>query len=174
MTLAGVCLAIVAQSGVVPWQGHFMAIGGDLWPWRAAQVQAESGFRLEAKSPVGARGPAQFMPSTWSWCQQRGWVRPGDQPEDLLPALVAQHRYMLWIAARVEGDRDATTASYNCGLGNVLKAKRLATELGLPGSGTWLQVLPRVTGHHAKETQDYVARIRRFERHITTRWEGTR
>lgn len=175
--LTGFLSAQPAKPGpgeIVPWQAQFQAINGDRWPWRAAQVQAESGFNTHAKSPVGAEGAVQAMPKTWRWGQGLGWVRPEDRPTDLLPSLVFQNRYMLWIAPRVGGDKDATTASYNCGLGNVQKAQRLARDLGLPGPGDWLQALPQVTGHHAKETQDYVMRIRRFELQIRARLEATR
>lgn len=163
-----------APGEVVPWQAHFQAINGERWPWRAAQVQAESGFNTQAKSPVGAMGAPQVMAGTWRWGQGLGWVGPQDHPQDLLPSLIFQNRYMLWIAPRVEGDKDATNASYNAGLGNIQKAQRLARELGLPGPGDWLQALPQVTGPHARETQDYVIRIRRYELEIRARLEASR
>jgi len=156
-----------ARTGdVVPWQTHFVEISGDHWPWRAAQVKAESNFRLNAVSPVGAMGPAQFMPSTWRWAQDLGWVKKSDSPHDLIPALTAQNRYMLWLFPRAGYDKDAATGAYNCGLGNVQKAKTHANNLGLLGKDAWLRALPSITKNHAKETQDYVARIRRFETEI--------
>ena len=118
---------------IVPYQEHFERISGGLWPWRAAQVKAESSFRLDAVSPVGARGPAQFMPSTWLWAIELGWLKTGDNPHDLIPALTAQHKYMLWLYPRAGHDKDAATGAYNCGLGNVWRARAHAKALGLQG-----------------------------------------
>ena len=158
-----------AKPDIVPYQEHFVRITGEHWPWRAAQVKAESGFRLGAVSPVGARGPAQFMPSTWRWAIELGWVKAGDSPHDLIPALTAQHKYMLWLYPRAGHDKGATTGAYNCGLGNVQRAKAHAKALGLQGKDAWLRALPSITKHHAKETQDYVARVRRFESEIRSK-----
>jgi len=158
-----------AAGQVVPWQEHFVEIGGEHWPWRAAQVKAESNFRLNAVSPVGARGPAQFMPSTWQWAISLGWVEAGTSPHDLIPALTAQNAYMVWLFPRAGYDKDAATGAYNCGLGNVQRAKRHAKDLGLLGKDAWLRALPSITKSHAMETQDYVARIKRFEREIRSK-----
>jgi len=158
--------ASAAQVEVVPWQNQFIEISGDHWPWRAAQVKAESNYRLNAVSPVGARGPAQFMPSTWAWAQDLGWVKKSDSPHDLIPALTAQNKYMLWIYPRTGYEKDATTGAYNCGLGNVQRAKAHAKGIGLLGSDAWLRALPAITKTHAQETQTYVARVKRFETEI--------
>jgi hypothetical protein len=167
-------LALVAQSepAIVPWQAQFQAVSGDLWPWRAAQVKAESGFRLDAQSPVGALGPAQFMPGTWSWCQRQGWVQPNDLPTDLLPALTAQHRYMSWLHPRAGYSKPASNGAYNAGLGNIQRAQAHAKALGLQGQDAWLRALPAITKGHAKETQGYVARIARFELEIRAQLGG--
>lgn len=164
-------LALMAQSGraIVPWQAQFQAVSGDLWPWRAAQVKAESGFRLDAQSPVGAQGPAQIMPGTWRWGQGLGWVGPKDHPRDLLPALTFQHRYMSWIHPRAGYSKPASNGAYNAGLGNIQRAQAHARALGLPGQDAWLRALPAITKDHARETQGYVARIARFELEIRAR-----
>lgn len=151
---------------IVPWQAQFQAIAGDQWPWRAAQVKAESGFSLDAHSPAGAVGPAQFMPATWRWCQGQKWVRPSDRPVDLVPALTAQHHYMTWIQPRVGYSKAATNGAYNAGLGNIQAAQAHAKALGLQGENAWLRTLPAITKTHAKETQDYVQRIAGFEAEI--------
>lgn len=167
-----VALALVAAAAkpgpcqVVPWQALFQAASGPRWIDRAAQVQAESGFDPAACSSVGARGPAQFMPSTW-----REWGT-GD-PRDPRAAIPAQHRYMLWLEARVGGDLDQALGSYNAGLGSILKAKRLAQGLGLPGAQAWLTALPRVTGEaHARETRGYLAHNATFRAEIRARLGG--
>jgi soluble lytic murein transglycosylase-like protein len=151
---------------VVPWQSHFEAIAGAQWPWRAAQVKAESNFKTGAVSPVGARGAAQFMPKTWAWAIEQGWAGAKDTPHDLVPSLKAQHAYMSWLSPRVGHDKDMATGAYNCGLGNVQKADAHAKRLGLQGAGAWLRALPAIIKQHAAETQGYVKRINAFEADI--------
>ena len=55
-------------------------------------------------------------------------------------------------------------ASYNAGPGNIIKAQKKAKARSLP-TDRWqsiVQTLPDVTGDHAKETINYVARIERY------------
>src|SRR4029077_8331953 len=63
----------------------------------AAQLEAESGFDLSARSPAGAAGIAQFMPATWAgnWNPQRerSPLEPG-------PAIAAQARLMHMLLER--------------------------------------------------------------------------
>ncbi|GAA4838928.1 NlpC/P60 family protein [Kitasatospora terrestris] len=87
----------------------------------AAQLQQESGFRTEAVSPVGAVGPAQFMPGTWAT-----WGRDDDRnglasPHDIGDAVMAQGRFMCSLlgqanASGIAGDpRALALAGYNAG-----------------------------------------------------------
>jgi membrane-bound lytic murein transglycosylase F len=63
-----------------------------------------------------------------------------------------------WRAPRADADRhDLAMASYNAGLGNLLKAQRACG--GAASYRAIMACLPRVTGRHAEETQTYVARI---------------
>ena len=154
---------------VVPFQTTFQQVAGARWIDRAAQGLTESGgsrhgvFYLEpqAVSEVGARGITQFMPGTWSWCEGRGWIPLGSSPFDPVPAIQAQHQYMLWLEARA-GGFDQSLASYNAGLGNIFKAQRIATTLGMRDSAAWLRTLPQVTHQNAQQTIDYVARNATF------------
>lgn len=85
----------------------------------AAQIQQESGFSTTVSSPVGAQGPAQFMPDTWATYGEGGDV---NDPED---AMAGYGRYMKHLvqvsqpkADKNEGGPDAArlaVASYNAG-----------------------------------------------------------
>lgn len=88
----------------------------------AAQIQSESNWNPQAKSPVGARGIAQFMPATWAEYGQ------GADPFDAKAGIAALGRYMKAIRADVqhlgttEAERiDLTLAAYNAGPGAVLQ-----------------------------------------------------
>lgn len=91
----------------------------------AAQVHQESAWKPEAVSNVGARGLAQFMPSTASWWCELNKLAPADcQPHNAawaLRALVGYDKYLydrtparyapydrMWVALR----------GYNGGLGH--------------------------------------------------------
>ena len=67
-----------------------------------------------------------------------------------------------WSAPRPEDERHRLAqASYNAGLGNVLRAQRLCGTASI-----WVEIsacLPRVTGaRNARETTTYVQRIARW------------
>ena len=118
-------------------------------PVIAAQIQAESGWNPDARSPVGAEGISQFMPGTWAT-----WGKDYDgngtasafNPAD---AIGSQADFMChlygWATiklneGRISGDPlDLALAAYNAGPGAVQNAG------GIPPFA---------------ETQGYVARIR--------------
>ncbi|WP_405575563.1 NlpC/P60 family protein [Streptomyces sp. NBC_01167] len=91
----------------------------------AALLAQESGFNPKAKSPVGAQGIAQFMPSTW---ESHGVDGNGDgkrdvwDPQDAIPSSA---KYLCTIAADVKdvpGDKQHNMlAAYNAGSGAVRK-----------------------------------------------------
>lgn len=154
---------------LVPWQGYFIAVAGPRWVDRAAQIQAESGFDAGAVSPVGARGPAQFMPGTWLDMIKKGWAPAGSSPHDPAAAIPAQHHYMLWCEAFCQGFEPGL-GGYNAGPGNVRKAQRLAGALGMTDHAAWLRTLPRVTGElHAAETRGYLSHNAMFRARIRAR-----
>lgn len=91
----------------------------------ASLLTQESGFNPKAQSPVGARGIAQFMPSTW---ESSGVDGNGDgkrdvwDPEDAIPSSA---KYLCGIARDVKdvpGNKQSNMlAAYNAGTGAVRK-----------------------------------------------------
>lgn len=89
----------------------------------AAQIKQESNFNAQAVSPVGAKGPAQFMPATWEAYGNGGDIT------NVSDAVAAMGRYMKDLKGMVEkyAGEDATKliqltlAAYNAGPGNVEK-----------------------------------------------------
>lgn len=158
-----VLMALVGLTAQVPYEATFRAVAGPRWVDRAAQVKAESLFQAKVTAPDGGMGLAQFMPSTWSWAQDQGWVPRGASAYEPSAALTGQHAYMTWLEARVGGRLDPALGAYNAGLGSVRKAQLLAAQLGLQGQAAWLQALPRVTGErNASITRGYLARNLRY------------
>jgi hypothetical protein len=73
----------------------------------AAQIHQESGWREDARSPVGALGLAQFMPGTAAWIAQLYPANLGDAaPLDARWALRALVTYDLWLWERLTEFRD--------------------------------------------------------------------
>ena len=131
-----------------------------------SQCYQESRLDPFAVSPVGARGLCQFMPGTWREVVDNIGLSPDDVwlPEASIRAagyyMGKLHR--TWSAPRPAMDRYMiSTASYNCGAGNMIKAQKLCG-----GKNLYKEIipcLPDVTGRHSKETITYV-------RNIFTRW----
>lgn len=101
-------------------------------PVFAAQIHQESGWNLNAMSPVGAEGIAQFMPATARWWCQVNNLTPADcQPRNPVWAMRSLVDYDRWLMQRVSGptEYDRTWAglrSYNGGLGHWQSEARLA------------------------------------------------
>jgi len=139
------------------------------WDWRLlkAQYYQESKLNPQAESHVGAKGIAQFMPGTWDDIAPA--VGAGKaSPHVAGPAIKAGAYYMgklrdEWSAPRPAADRySLSAASYNAGLGSLLKAQRRCGGANLYSE--IIECLPAVTGRHAKETRTYVSRIWRWWR----------
>lgn len=112
-------------------------------PVLAAQLHAESNWKADAVSPVGAQGLAQFMPDTWA---EHGVDGDGDgikdpfNPLDAIPA-AAKFDCWLWNFLEKKGLNPTVQlvlAAYNAGPGAVLR------HGGIPPFA---------------ETQQYVAKI---------------
>jgi len=144
-------------SHYVPWlQASARQCGGISAGLLAAQIHVESGFNANAVSYAGARGPAQFMPGTWS-----EWGRDADGDgvasiTSVPDSVMSQGAFMCYLLQQTSagvgngtlwGDPlDLALASYNAGLGAVRRAG------GMPSGGTY-----------TTQTQPYVAKIRSLE-----------
>lgn len=135
------------------------------WYWAKAQLVAESGLKPNATSPVGAMGLGQFMPGTWKDVSRE--LGYGDVSAYNTAYNIQAHAYYMrnlrnqFKAKRPEYDKHSLAlASYNAGLGNVLKAQKKGGNSLL--YEPMIKALPLVTGHHSKETTDYVNRIWRY------------
>ena len=103
----------------------------------AAQIHQESGWRIDARSPAGAEGLAQFMPATSEWFST---LHPRDlttaQPYNPAWAMRALVLYNQYLYRRVDA-RDIcqrwafTLSAYNGGLGWVNRDKALAQASGV-------------------------------------------
>lgn len=135
------------------------------WLWLKAQLYQESLLDPTAVSPVGAAGLGQFMPGTWDDVSRRLGFE-GVSRHSARHSIMAAAYYMRslrngWSSPRPEIDRmDLARASYNAGMGNLLKAQRMAG--GATGYAAIIAELHRVTGHHSRETITYNIRIHRW------------
>lgn len=136
------------------------------WRWWKAQAIAESGLDSTARSYCGAQGLMQIMPGTWAGIAPKlGVTSPWLVKDNIQAGIYYDARmWAIWKAPRPLEERIAfTLASYNAGPGHIIKAQRLVAPGRSPNH--WQPVadeLHRVTGRHAKETRDYVQRIRRL------------
>lgn len=107
----------------------------------AAQIHQESRWRADAKSAVGARGMAQFMPATASWINgaypalKDNGLELGAVPENPAWAIRALATYDKYLYDRVKAsnacERMAKALSgYNGGLGWVYRDEKLAAANG--------------------------------------------
>lgn len=125
------------------------------WKWFKAQAIAESSLKPNARSWVGAVGLMQIMPATYG-----DILKMNPHFKDIhserwnIAAGIYYDRYLYreW-AGLPSGERlKFAFASYNAGLGNILKARRRS-------GGEEAQQWADIAGKAPKETQGYVKRI---------------
>ena len=133
------------------------------WQWLKAQIQVESSGQVKAISPAGAKGALQFMDDTWQDMIEREYVPSHASPFDFKHAVIAGARYMsdlmsVWSADRSWTERmKLARASYNAGIGNMLKAQTRCDGALLYDE--IMKCLPDITGTHARETASYNPKI---------------
>lgn len=133
----------------------------------AAQLHQESGWDPAARSPVGAEGLAQFMPSTADWIaglMPHLAAREPYNPGWAIRALVSYDRWLWGRVAVPDGcERMAMTLSaYNGGLGWVNRDRRLARTRGLDDARWFGSVETVNAGRSAanwRENRHYPQRI---------------
>lgn len=132
-----------------------------------AQCYQESLLDPKAVSHVGAKGLCQFMDYTWD--DVRKPLKFSAEANAFNPSLSIQAAAFYdarlrssWKSKRPDYDRmNLTLASYNAGMGNIIKAQKACGNKSLYNE--IIACLPDITGRHAKETKTYVRRIRRWE-----------
>lgn len=126
-----------------------------------AQLIQESALNPNATSPVGAMGLAQIMPGTAQDLSKKlGYKLNPYNAEHSIEGGAYYMGYLRrqWRSKREEADRHSLAlASYNAGLGNVLRAQVRCNNV-IPYRDI-IRCLPDVTGEHAKETLHYVKNI---------------
>lgn len=131
----------------------------------AAQIHQESGWDCMAVSRVGARGCAQFMPSTAKWIAGFSPTLASGLVNDPAWAFEAQVRYMRWLYDRVQGtppcERMAfAAAGYNGGLAYVYKRQK-ASRAPLRCFDATCDINPGITEANQRENAAYPRRILR-------------
>lgn len=102
----------------------------------AAQIHAESSWNAKARSPVGAEGLTQFMPSTSRWIAAKFPDKLGNfDPWDPQQAALAAAIYDRWLADRNPGAGACSTwafalSAYNGGEGRLRVEQNLARAAG--------------------------------------------
>lgn len=131
------------------------------WHWFKAQGIAESNLNPKAKSPVGAKGIMQIMPATYEEILKKNPHLPkSDDPRWNIAAGIFYDRmlYRKWKKKKTISTRERLAfsfASYNAGLGTVLKAYKKASKKH-GDVKQWKQVESFAPG----ETRFYVKRIK--------------
>lgn len=128
------------------------------WKWFKAQAIAESALKPDAVSWVGAKGLMQIMPATYDDIKKRNphFTDITSERWNIAAGIYYnQYLYRHWAGLPTDERLKFTFASYNCGIGNVLKARKVARAKPSKSPDIWLDVSP----HSPTETQGYVKKI---------------
>ncbi len=130
------------------------------WLWFKAQGIAESGLNSLAVSPCGAKGLMQLMPGTSAEMAERLGIEDDPFEPHLNIWMGVGYDHYCWKVWKKEIGLERwrfMLAAYNAGVGNILRAQKLARA-----PAVWSSVadeLPKITGERAGETITYIRRI---------------
>ncbi|AGG89909.1 transglycosylase SLT domain-containing protein [Rhodanobacter denitrificans] len=133
----------------------------------AAQIHQESSWNAKARSPVGAEGLAQFMPSTGAWIAEAFPDKLGQfDPWDPQQAALAAAVYDAWLVKRNPGTTQCDSwafglSAYNGGEKRLHQEMQLAERKRLD-AGTWFGSVSDQRARSAaawRENRGYVRRI---------------
>lgn len=144
---------------------HYFGAGFD-WRWFKAQGIAESGLKPDAKSPAGALGIMQILPSTYEEIKRENphFKNMKDPHWNIAAAIFYDRKmYRRWQKAQAERKRLALAfASYNAGYAKVRRGYKKAAKKHRQVT-EWDQLTPFLPG----ETSRYVERIHRLMKRET-------
>ena len=128
------------------------------------QIHQESIWNPQAISPVGAMGLTQYMPKTWDWITN---LYPKEFKDsdcyDPKYAIRGMIIYDKWLIDRIDSDEKEPMmlSSYNGGLGNLCKDRKLTEHYGGDPDRWWFNVELYSHRHPSafRENRTYVDRI---------------
>lgn len=129
----------------------------------AGLIHQESRWRPDAKSPVGASGLAQFMPSTARWMKDLDSRLAGANTLDPRWSIRAMAVYTSWLNDRFKGYDKCqkwafSLSGYNGGIGWVRRDQKLAEDAG-DDRYTWFDNVEKYSDRSEaafKENRHYV------------------
>ena len=139
----------------------------------AGQIHQESRWKFDARSPVGAQGLGQVMPSTAAWLAETfPKVLGKNEPYNPIWSMQALVSYDRWLASRITAADSCEQAamilsSYNGGLGWLIRDRKLASAKGADKL-TWFDSVERFNdGRSAAAFKEN----RAYPRLILRQWE---
>lgn len=139
----------------------------------AAQIHQESRWQVDARSPAGAEGLAQFMPATSEWFAQ---INPRDlttaQPYNPAWAMRAMVLYDAWLFNQIAAHNPCeqwafALSAYNGGLAWVNRDKVLASASGADG----LAYFDSVEKYNAGRSAASITENRHYVRAVIGQWQ---
>lgn len=139
----------------------------------AGQIHQESRWKFDARSPVGAQGLGQVMPSTAAWLAETfPNVLGKNEPYNPTWSMQALVSYDNWLASRINAANSCEQAamilsSYNGGLGWLIRDRKLASAKGADKL-TWFDSVERF---NAGRSAAAFKENRAYPRLILRQWE---
>ena len=139
----------------------------------AGQIHQESRWKFDARSPVGAQGLGQVMPSTAAWLAATfPTVLGKNEPYNPTWSMQALVSYDRWLASRITAADSCEQAamilsSYNGGLGWLIRDRKLASAKGADKL-TWFDSVERF---NAGRSAAAFKENRAYPRLILRQWE---